>query len=357
MLAAVAVGLGVVVLTRLGDRLLPWVQRANQALRVLLGRYGPGQALGVALLSGFAEELLFRGALWPHLGIWGTSLLFGLVHVIPKRALLLYPVFAAAVGFVFGLLRSGSGSVLPAMLAHALINGVNLLWLARQPLPGATPRRRARSARWPHRDRGSSTTCASSGCSARRSSARSRSSSTSSSRRSSRPVRGRASSRSSRGPRRPPTRRPPPTRRRGPGRTIFVVGGRGLGRPAGGEVVAAVRARAPGRAPARVRRPRDARRRASTLDRSIVEHAVVGFFAVVASLADLVATLRRGARDLPRRAARRAADRRLPGAQPAARALGEAPRHRDGPPRGAADVGLGELADRRVCVAPSTGCS
>ena len=131
VLSAVAVGLGVVILTRLGDRLLSWVRRANDEFRELLGPFTPVQGIGLALLSGFAEELLFRGALWPHLGLIGTSLLFGLVHVVPRRALLLYPAFAAAVGFLFGLLRSGSGSVLPAMLAHALINGINLVWLAK----------------------------------------------------------------------------------------------------------------------------------------------------------------------------------------------------------------------------------
>ena len=83
----------------------------------------------LALASGFAEELLFRGALWPHLGLAGTSLLFGLVHMLPRRALALYPVFAALVGVVFGLVRSGTGSVVAAMVAHAVVNGLNLTWL------------------------------------------------------------------------------------------------------------------------------------------------------------------------------------------------------------------------------------
>ena len=46
----------------------------------LLGPITFRAALGLALLSGVAEELLFRGALWPHLGLFGTTFLFALVR-------------------------------------------------------------------------------------------------------------------------------------------------------------------------------------------------------------------------------------------------------------------------------------
>jgi len=132
VLASILVAAGVVGLCHLGDRLFPQVRRAGDALIGLLGPVSVSGALLLSALAGFAEELLFRGALWPALGLWGTSLLFGLVHTLPRRSLVLYPLFAAVVGLLLGLLRSGSGSVLPAMIAHAGIDAANLLWLSRR---------------------------------------------------------------------------------------------------------------------------------------------------------------------------------------------------------------------------------
>ncbi len=133
LLAAVGVGGLVVGASHVAARAVPVVDRAWKALADLLGPVDTRSAIVLAVCSGVAEELLFRGALWPHLGLAGTSLLFGLVHVLPRRALLVYPVFAALVGLLFGLLREGSGSVLPPMIAHVVVNGTNLLLLARRP--------------------------------------------------------------------------------------------------------------------------------------------------------------------------------------------------------------------------------
>ena len=132
ILAAVAMGLGIVGLSRLGARVLPRVSRAADALGDLLGPLSWGGAIVLALMSGVAEELLFRGALWPHLGLFGTTFLFGLVHFVPKRALWGYPLFALVAGLLLGLLRRGSGSVLPPMLAHTIVNAMNLAWIGRR---------------------------------------------------------------------------------------------------------------------------------------------------------------------------------------------------------------------------------
>jgi hypothetical protein len=101
-----------------------------------LGAMTPAEAVYLAVISGFAEELCFRGALWPHLGLAGTSILFGILHTVPVRSLALYPVFAALAGVVFGSLRQSSGSIWPPVVAHATINAINLAFL------GAMERRR-----------------------------------------------------------------------------------------------------------------------------------------------------------------------------------------------------------------------
>ncbi|HVG93707.1 MAG TPA: CPBP family intramembrane glutamic endopeptidase [Planctomycetota bacterium] len=141
LLAALALGLGIVGLCHVGDRAFPAVRRAGDSFTEILGPYTYGQALLLALASGVGEEVLFRGALWLHLGLVGSSLLFGLVHVLPKRSLLAYPIFAVAVGVILGLLRQGSGSVVPPILTHVTVNALNLVWLEhrRRTRAGAVP--------------------------------------------------------------------------------------------------------------------------------------------------------------------------------------------------------------------------
>lgn len=77
------------------------------------------------LLAGVGEELLFRAALQPWLGIRWTSLLFGLAHsatarlsegVSPGKVVYLFFTFVA--GVLLGLLYARVG-LLGSMSAHA----------------------------------------------------------------------------------------------------------------------------------------------------------------------------------------------------------------------------------------------
>jgi membrane protease YdiL (CAAX protease family) len=129
--AAAGIALALVGLVRVGARAWTPMERAARAGAALLGPLTVPQALALALMSGVAEELLFRGALWPALGLWGTTLLFGLVHVLPRLELWIYPLFALVGGLALGLVRLGSGHVVPAMVAHVVVNALNLAWLGR----------------------------------------------------------------------------------------------------------------------------------------------------------------------------------------------------------------------------------
>jgi membrane protease YdiL (CAAX protease family) len=132
LLAGIGAGLVVVAICHLGRRTVSAIDRAADALIDILGPITYETALFLALISGVAEELLFRGALWPHLGLVGTTLLFGLVHFVPRKGLVGYPIFAALVGLLLGALRSGSGSLVPPVLAHVTVNALNLAWLERR---------------------------------------------------------------------------------------------------------------------------------------------------------------------------------------------------------------------------------
>jgi len=127
----VLVGLLIVAACHAGFRLLRPVRRGTMLMARLLGPVRIRDALWLALLSGFAEELMFRGALWPHLGLVGSAVLFGVLHTLPVRALAGYPVFAFLAGIALGALREESGSVWPAVACHVTVNALNLAWLGR----------------------------------------------------------------------------------------------------------------------------------------------------------------------------------------------------------------------------------
>jgi membrane protease YdiL (CAAX protease family) len=129
LLAGLGLGLAIVGVTHVGIRALPAVRQAAAMLTEVLGPLTWKQALIIGACSGVGEELLFRGALWPHLGLLGTTFLFGLVHVLPKKKLWGYPLFALGAGLLLGLLRDASGSVFPPILAHFTVNALNLGWL------------------------------------------------------------------------------------------------------------------------------------------------------------------------------------------------------------------------------------
>ena len=92
----------------------------------------PGEVLLAAVASGVAEELFFRAALQPLLGLWVTSAIFALLHIGPTRDFRSWPGMAFVAGVLLGVLFEWSGSVWPSVLAHGTVNGLNLLYLLRR---------------------------------------------------------------------------------------------------------------------------------------------------------------------------------------------------------------------------------
>ena len=113
--------------------LLPAARGLEELLGELLGGITAPQALGLAALSGFAEELFFRGAVQGAVGWLAASLLFALLHSGPGRALRLWTLFALCAGLLFGALMLWRGNLLAPVLAHFLVNAVNLYRLRGHP--------------------------------------------------------------------------------------------------------------------------------------------------------------------------------------------------------------------------------
>ena len=86
------------------------------------------------LIVGFPEEVFFRGALMPAIGIWASSGVFALLHIGRDRRYLPWTVSAFAVGVVMGLLARWLGDLGACITAHFTINFLNLRHITRNEL-------------------------------------------------------------------------------------------------------------------------------------------------------------------------------------------------------------------------------
>lgn len=81
----------------------------------------------IALLSGFAEELFFRGVLQANLGLWLASAMFGAAHIWRKEAMV-YGVYASIIGVAFGGCYQWRGNLWIPIFAHIVNNFGALLY-------------------------------------------------------------------------------------------------------------------------------------------------------------------------------------------------------------------------------------
>lgn len=126
----VAAGLALLAAWNLGVRRLVGARQLEDRLGELLSGLTADEAVALALLSGIAEELFFRGAVQGSWGwVWAT-LLFGLLHSGPGRMFGLWTVFALVAGGLFGGLMVWRGNLLAPVVAHVLVNAVNLRRIA-----------------------------------------------------------------------------------------------------------------------------------------------------------------------------------------------------------------------------------
>ncbi len=129
-LAGVVAGLAVVWLSQEITRRTRWGEDLARGLARVLGRLGVAECVVLGIVSGIAEEALFRGALQPAIGYVAASLLFGLVHFVPRREFLPWTVFAIAAGFGLGALFEATGNLVAPATAHFVINAINLRLLS-----------------------------------------------------------------------------------------------------------------------------------------------------------------------------------------------------------------------------------
>ena len=107
----------------------PEEQQAVRALRVAASwQNRVALAAAAILLAPIAEEMLFRGILYPaikqagypRLALWGTSLLFAAVHA---NVLIFLPLLVLALALT--ALYERTNNLLAPITAHALFNALN----------------------------------------------------------------------------------------------------------------------------------------------------------------------------------------------------------------------------------------
>ena len=128
--AGIVAGCAMVALSRVFTRRTQKGDAMARALAEVLGRVSVRDAIVLALLSGVAEEMLFRGLLQPMIGWVAASLLFGAAHIAPRRDLWLWTGTSVVAGFVLGALFAATGNLVAPVVAHFTVNATNLRWLS-----------------------------------------------------------------------------------------------------------------------------------------------------------------------------------------------------------------------------------
>ncbi|HEV7559726.1 MAG TPA: CPBP family intramembrane glutamic endopeptidase [Kofleriaceae bacterium] len=131
--AGFALGGIVVASTRVATRQFQWARDLRSSFRDLLGPLTGREILILALASSIGEELLFRGALLPWLGVWWQAVIFALLHVGPGRRFLPWTASAFVLGVAFGELAIQTHNLGGPIAAHFAINFWNLRYIVLAP--------------------------------------------------------------------------------------------------------------------------------------------------------------------------------------------------------------------------------
>jgi membrane protease YdiL (CAAX protease family) len=130
----IVVGFFVVFLSRIAVHRLDWARVLHREFHAVVHELNSREIFTLALTSSISEELMFRGALVPAIGLFPSSLLFALLHVRLEARFLPWTAMALVMGLLFGLLQLTLGDLGAPITAHFTINFLNLHYIARTEL-------------------------------------------------------------------------------------------------------------------------------------------------------------------------------------------------------------------------------
>jgi membrane protease YdiL (CAAX protease family) len=137
--AGVAFGLGSAWISRYSVYRFQWARDLHVEFRGIFGPLTGGEVLAYAALSAVAEEMFFRGAVQPLLGVLLTSVVFAALHVGRERKFIPWTLQAFAMGLAFGGLYWLTGDLTAPVMAHFTINYQNLHFINSYDPPPTAP--------------------------------------------------------------------------------------------------------------------------------------------------------------------------------------------------------------------------
>jgi membrane protease YdiL (CAAX protease family) len=126
----VAAGLLIVFASRMALYRFEWARSLHRELRHLLFPLTDSEIVVLAVASSVGEEMFFRGALLPAIGLVGSSAIFALLHIGPRARHLPWTASSFVVGLLFGAMFQWTGDLTGPVVAHFLVNFLNLRHVA-----------------------------------------------------------------------------------------------------------------------------------------------------------------------------------------------------------------------------------
>jgi membrane protease YdiL (CAAX protease family) len=124
------------------EKRVPSLRTLAREVRDTFGVLRHRDVVVFSLASSVGEELFFRGAALPTLGLAGSAALFGFAHGFFRRPYRAWSVYATVTGVLLGALTLWSGTLVAAIVCHATVNFASLsdLVAGDAPSPGDAER-------------------------------------------------------------------------------------------------------------------------------------------------------------------------------------------------------------------------
>lgn len=129
-----AFGLAMVFLSRLAVHSMEWARVLHREFHALVHELSSKEIFLLAASSSVGEELFFRGAMLPALGLLTSSVLFALMHVRAQWRFLPWTIMSFIMGLAMGLMYMKTGNLGAPIVAHFTINLLNLSYIAKHEL-------------------------------------------------------------------------------------------------------------------------------------------------------------------------------------------------------------------------------
>jgi hypothetical protein len=127
-------GLAMVFLSRLAVRSTEWARVLHREFHAVVHELSSKEIFLLAISSSVGEELFFRGAMLPAIGLIPSSALFALMHVRAQWRFLPWTIMSFIMGLAMGLMFMKTGDLGAPIVAHFTINLLNLNYIAKTEL-------------------------------------------------------------------------------------------------------------------------------------------------------------------------------------------------------------------------------